>query len=177
MCGIVLGRLPGNAEDLARFSESHSHEILQLHHLGLPWMRGGQSIEDLVYGQKLVIRRWARQLNLIEVHPLLPAAMPYGTLTAGSVNEDVPHRLRGSGKEVRAAIPFLDLTAGEPKPGFMHQSRGLKGLTRCSLGHFRGSEFSQFSVDQWKQFLGGLGVALSHRFENLGHVANGPRIA
>src|SRR5438552_3147486 len=71
-----------------------------------------------------------------------------------------------------AAVPILCRRTHQPEPGFVNQRGGLKGVTRCLLGHFRRRQSAQFFIDQRQQFIGGLAIALLHAFENLGEIAH-----
>jgi hypothetical protein len=54
----------------------------------------------------------------------------------------------------------------------MHQRGGLERLTGRFVRHFVRGQPPQFLIDQWQQFVPGLGVALFHRSEDLSDVAH-----
>ena len=73
-------------------------------------------------------------------------------------------------KEMIAAAPMLAIGLGQPKPGFMNQSRWLKGLARRFAGHFRGRQATKLLVNQRQQLLRRLGIAGPNRVQDLSHL-------
>jgi hypothetical protein len=67
-----------------------------------------------------------------------------------------------------ARIPVAD----EAQPGFMDKGGGLKGLASLFLGHPGGRQVAQFLVDQGKQYVSGLAVALLQYSKNPRHLAH-----
>ena len=61
-------------------------------------------------------------------------------------DEDSPHGFGSSSEEMGSIIPFAFFVVGEPKPGFVNQRGGLKGLARGFGGHFGRGEPAQFAV-------------------------------
>jgi len=53
----------------------------------------------------------------------------------------------------------------------MHQRGGLQSLVGRFVRHARRSQLAQLLIDQRKQFIGGLGVALFDGLKNAGNVA------
>jgi len=69
-------------------------------------------------------------------------------------------------------IPLLLIVADQPKPGFMHECRGLQSLAVSFVGHLRGGETSQFGINQRQQLIRGGGIALLGRFKDARDVAH-----
>jgi hypothetical protein len=62
---------------------------------------------------------------------------------------------------------------GNLQPALMHESRGLKRLSRFLIGHPDGGELAQFSIDQRKQLVGGFRIARINGVEQLRDVGQG----
>src|SRR5580765_1163490 len=89
-----------NCERLGGFFIGHAHEVAKFDHLGLDWMKGGKFVEGLVNRQQLVILGGCRQLDVIEVDPLLAAAMTQRAFLASAIDENAPHCLSGRAEEM-----------------------------------------------------------------------------
>jgi hypothetical protein len=76
-----------------------------------------------------------------------------------------------------AILPAWLCVRAEPKPHFMNQRCGLKGLAGRFAGHLLSVEPPQFVAHQRHQFLGRLGIALLDSLENVREVANGKILA
>jgi hypothetical protein len=84
----------------------------------------------------LVIVSRGCQVHFLNVHTLLSAAVAYGALAAGAVNENAAHGFRRSGEEVRAILKLrLTVITHKPHPGFVDKRGGLQGLARRFVGH------------------------------------------
>jgi hypothetical protein len=90
----------------------------------------------------------------------------------GTLDQDMPHGLSSGGIEMLAAFPLLLIAASKPKPRFVNQGRGLKGVIGGLADHFRRREFAKFVVNQRQQFLRGLRVALLRTVEDLRDLAH-----
>ena len=89
------------------------------------------------------------------------------------LDQDPPHRLRGRGEEVGAAVPLRLVTlADEPEIGLVDQIGRLEGLPRGLAGEPLGGQPAQFLVDQGQELLGGPRVALLDRREDVRDVAH-----
>jgi len=78
-----------------------------------------------------------------------------GGFGAGVVDEEMAHRLRGSGEEMSAIFEGRVVASDEAQPDLMHQGGGLERVTRREVGHLIRREFAQFRIDQWQQLVGG----------------------
>jgi len=58
------------------------------------------------------------------------------------------------------------------QPGFVNESRRLKGLSSFLIGHPDDGEFAQFFIDQREQLLGGFRIARINGAEQLGDVGH-----
>jgi hypothetical protein len=75
-------------------------------------------------------------------------------LSPGGVHQDAPHRLGRCRKEMGAILPAWLCVRAEPKPRFMNQRCGLKGLAGRFARHLLGGELPQLAVNQGDQLLG-----------------------
>ncbi len=67
----------------------------------------------------------------------------------------------GGGEEVAAAVPGLGLRdVDQPQVRLMHQRRGVESLPWFLVGQFLGRQAAQLGVDQRRQLLGGVAVAV-----------------
>ena len=105
---------------------------------------------------------------MTELPPTLePALFPRG------IDEYLPHRLRGGGEKVAAALPLPLLGSSQAQPGFVNEGGGLEGVSSRLVPHFQGRKAAQLFVNQGQKLLGGLGFALPHAIENARNVVHG----
>jgi hypothetical protein len=97
---------------------------------------------------------------------LLPAAVANGMLAPRIIDQNAPHGLSGSGKEMGAAFPLHILILDQPQPGLMDQRCGLQGLAGRFVGHFLRGKASQLLVNEREQLVGGLAVAVLNGVQN-----------
>jgi len=90
--------------------------------------------------------------------------MTRGGLAAGHVDEDSPHRFRGSSKEMAPAVEHL--VPDQPQVCRVHETGGIEGVARGFRSHSRGSELPQFIIVEREQFRGGLAVSPLNGFQN-----------
>ena len=105
----------------------------------------------------------------------MPAAPALGgRLVAGVVHEDLPHRPRGHGEEVGAALPLGVFAAGELQIGLVDESGGLKGVPDRLARKVACREGAQLVVDEGQQGgRGGIGVFAAEKLEDAGHLSLG----
>jgi hypothetical protein len=173
VCPVVVGGAGGDAQNFGRFLQGHADEITQLHQFSLNLVLNGEFVERLIHGEEFVVVTGRGNFHTLKVHALLVAAVAQGALAAGFVNQDAAHRLGGSAEEMGAAIELWIGLANQPQPGFMDERGGLQGLVGRFVRHFRRRELPQFSINQWQQFIGGLGVAMFDGLKYAGYVSDG----
>ena len=71
-----------------------------------------------------------------------------------------------------ATVPSLWFVAHQPQPCLMHERRGLESMPRDFVRHLLRGETAQFLIHQWKQFLGGLRVALLNAVKDVSDFAH-----
>src|SRR5262249_54559562 len=76
------------------------------------------------------------------------------------VQQDAPHDLSGASKEVGAVLPIDLPKVHQTHIRFMHQGRGLEGLTRLAGAHATACDPAKFQVDPGSQPFEGAGVSL-----------------
>ena len=77
-------------------------------------------------------------------------------VVAGALHEDAPHRQRGRGKEVAAAIPLCAAIARDAQIRFVDERGRLQCLMRLSLAGEPGPrELPQFVIHFRQQLAGG----------------------
>ena len=74
---------------------------------------------------------------------------------------------------MRAILPGWLLIPAKVQPGFMHQGRRLKCLTRSFVSHLVRRHSAQFVINQREQLIGGFRVAVFDGLEDLGDVTHG----
>jgi hypothetical protein len=95
-------------------------------------------------------------------------------LPPGALDQNAAHGLGGGGEKVAPAVPDRLLPAfDQAQPGFMHQRRRLKCLSRANVSHLGCREAAQLLVDQREQFVSSGGISIGHGFENLRDAAHG----
>ena len=116
--------------------------------------------------------RWQATNSLLKLDPEA-AAMTAGEFAAGVVNEKMPHGLGGGSEEMGAILKSRVFAADQAQPDLMHQCGGLQRVARSALRHFISRQLAQLRIDQRQQFIGGLGIALLHGFEDARHLTHG----
>ena len=103
-----------------------------------------------------------------------PPHAAYVPVRRALLDENAPHGLGGSCKEMAPAVPMLGLVnIDQPDVRLVDQRGGLKRLAGILLGHLCSGQLPQFVVDQRQQLLGGGGVALFDGAEDMCDVAHG----
>ena len=97
---------------------------------GHPGTRVRKVRQRLVQGNQIFGRCFNRNLCVLEWDSLLTATMPEPFLSTGILDQNPPHRLGSSGKEVASIVPVLVLLADQPDIGLVHKRRCLKSLPR-----------------------------------------------
>jgi hypothetical protein len=172
MCPVVVGGAGGDAQGFGSFVEGHADKVTEFYKFSFRLVLERESVQRLIHGEQFIVIAWSRNLDAIEFHALLVAAMSRGASVAGLVNEDSPHGFCCRSEEVRAAIELRIRVADQPEPGFVDERGGLQRLVGGFTGHFRRRQFAQFAIDQRQQFIGGLWVAVLDGLKNARYVAN-----
>jgi hypothetical protein len=154
---VSVGRGPRHAKRVGRFFDRQAREIMQLDKLCGVGIFDSQLSQRFVYRQQLVWRIDSSGLSVGQFDPLKPTAMSDSALAPGIFDEDAPHRLGSGGKEV-ASIGEL-LIAKQSQIDLVNQGRGVEGLARLFMSHFRLCESAKLIVDQRQQLIGSLPIA------------------
>ena len=73
-----------------------------------------------------------------------------------------------------AALPAGNgLALDKPQIRFVHERRGLQGLSRLLVNEFGGGQFSQLVVNERQKLIGGFWIALIDRGQKLCYFAHG----
>lgn len=132
-----------------------------------------QTGQHLVDREDVLHRHFDGQLDLVDVQPLLAASVAYASLAPGLFHQNPPHGEGGGPEEVGSAVPGNLRGFRESEPDFMHEGRGLEGLTRRNPGHAGPGESAQLVVELLEELLGGTvrRVRRIRRVAGLGHGA------
>ena len=131
-----------------------------------------QLIERVVELKKNLFLRRGGNLNLVQWHALGLFSVSEAQPAAGTVDEDMPHRLGGGAEKMSAALPTLFLSSCQPQPRLMNQGRGLQGLSGRLKGYLVSGELSEFVINKREELLGGLGIAVLKRLQDARHFAH-----
>jgi hypothetical protein len=115
----------------------------------------------------------------VRLHQLLAlelAATALPLFAPRHFNENAPHCLTCGCEEMVSAVPLLLRRASQPQPGFMNEGGGLQSLARGFVRHSMRGKLAQFVVNERKQFLSGLGLALLQAVEDARDLAHERRI-
>src|SRR5262249_41370404 len=96
---------PGNGQGLSRFVDGKSSKQAELGHLGRVGILAAQDRQRLVQVEDLIRIGLRDRFGLGEVQSFAFAAVFFGLLAAGVIDEDAAHGLGGGGDEMTAAIP------------------------------------------------------------------------
>jgi hypothetical protein len=79
----------------------------------------------------------------------------FGLLSTCILDQNPPHRLSRSRKEVATAVPVLGfLDVHKPDVRLVHQRRRLQGLSRLLVDELGRSQFAKLVVHEGQQFHG-----------------------
>src|SRR4051812_11763587 len=112
-------------------------------------------------------------MGVLQRHASPAAAVTHGRLPASRLNEDSPHRFRGGGEEVPAAVEVL--VADQPQVRLVDQGGGVEGVAGGLGRYARGGERPQFVVDERQEVGSGLWVAGRGSIEEAGHIGHDVR--
>ena len=120
----------------------------------------GEFVERFIDRQQLIVWAGSGQLILLVVQPFKLATVALGLLPAGTIDENVAHRLGGRKKEMPAVSEFHILGTHQSQPGFMNQCGWLQRLAGSLLSHFEDSQPSQFVIHDFNQLVASLGIGI-----------------
>lgn len=169
---VALDRAFGEPKNLGGFGLAESDKKPQLDDFGLGAVGFFEFIESFVECQNRFLLEWRGYFDVVNVQPLLAAAVSDRKPLARPINQDVTHGLGSGSEEVPASLPLFSAGPHQLQPRLVDQSSCLQGLPWGLLRHFVGSEFAQLLIDQWQQVVGSFGIALLSSLENardIGH--------
>jgi hypothetical protein len=152
---VALGGWLGKAEDFSGFVGRQPCEIFQLHQFRLLRVVGGELFQRVVNGEQFIFIAGRGDRQILQRHVLLATAMSHGPPPPRVVDEDAPHRFRGSREKMRAVGPRGTVIADESEIRLMHQRGGLQSVARKLIRHLCSRELAQFLINDRKQLRGG----------------------
>src|SRR5205814_3179814 len=168
----ALGCWFRNSKNLGCFFNLQTAEITELHQFGFSFVAKSESFHRFIDCEQFVITCGGDDFHVLNVEPLLSAAVTQCLITARVLYENTPHGFRRRTEEMRATIPLHIFVSCEPQPSLVHQRRRLQRLAGSFVRHFIGCEPAEFFIDEWKQFIGGIGIAFADSIENAREVAH-----
>jgi len=128
-----------------------------------PWSGGGWRVCPGPHAPPRVGLRLRAWPFLPPQHPLVSWPPPGGALFLRRAwsTEYAPHSFGGRGEEMGAVRKFRISISDQPKPGLMHERRGLQSVSRRFIRPFSRMQLAQLTIDQRQQLIGGLGSPLS----------------
>jgi len=111
------------------------------------------------------------QQGFIEEHMASAASALAGSMTAGVVDEDAAHQLRGQTDEVRAVLPGQIPLTEQLQKGLVHEGGGLKRVVGPLMAEVPDGESSQLAVDERHEAFAGAGVAFAPCRQQTRHIA------
>ena len=125
----------------------------------------GKMIERFIQHKELVCLYFGGDLDFIYIHSLLAAAMAQRAFAPRVFDQNASHSLGRGGEEMCPAAPSAVSVAAEPEPGFVDECSRLESLAGLFSGQAVGGEVAQFGINQRKQFLSGIRMALINFLE------------
>jgi hypothetical protein len=115
----------------------------------------GQFVDQFIKGQQVDSGFVRDDGRLLQRQPLAAAARFDGASMPCPFHQYPPHRFRGCGEEVSAAVPAeLRLVGNEPDIGLMDQRGRLKRVAGGLTGQLVRCQPSEFVVDERQQIIG-----------------------
>src|SRR5262249_20691866 len=124
---------------------------------GLDRVLGRETYEGFVQTQQVDLVRGGDRLNILQTDTLAVAAVLFGELATGRVNEDSTHRLGRRGQKV--APPVERLIADPSQVRLVDQGGGTQCVAWVLMGELGGGQLSKFAVNERQQFGRGLLIA------------------
>src|SRR5439155_6890420 len=112
------------------FFGAQADEKAKLDQFCLDRVLRGELIESVIDREKLIVSVGGCEIQLLDVHSDLSAAVTPRAFAASPVNEDTAHGLSGGREEMSASGELRVVVAHQPQPGFMHQSGVLQRVAR-----------------------------------------------
>ena len=131
-----------DADDVRGLLDGEAAEVAQLDDLRLFGVERGQPRQRLVEREHVDVvgpvgagrRRLDSQRCVVERDALRRAAALGRAARPRALHEDLAHRERGDGEEVRAVGELARPLGGEPDERFVDERRGLQRLARAARG-------------------------------------------
>jgi len=156
------------------FLEAQPGKKTQLHELRLFWLLHVKSLERFIERNNLVRGNRANEsLVVVQFYTLMFTAMLDALLAASLLHENAAHGLC-RGREVMAAMfPILLLfRVHQANIRFVHERRGLQGLTHWFPRQHAGRQTPQILVNQRQQLLESVIIAAPDGVQRLSDVAH-----
>jgi hypothetical protein len=122
-----------HSQGMGNLLPSHADEIAKLHQLSFPRLSFLEAFKRIINSQHLVIILFPHErVNVIYLHSLQPTTPSSCLLPAGVVNQDSPHRFRGSKEKMTLVfkLPF-----GNSHPNFVYEFSSLKRVATPLFAH------------------------------------------
>jgi hypothetical protein len=117
----------------------------------------GKFVERFVDGEQLILFGWGGDFHVVNIHALLPSAMPPRSFDAGAIDQNSPHGFGGRAKEVSPILEVRFIVAAdEPKPRLMDKRSRLQSMAWRFRCHLVSRDAAQLLIDQRQQFTRGL---------------------
>jgi len=131
----------------------------------LPAIQLSQSRQSLVECQDLVRAIWCDQQYFIQRDLFLPAPSLSSVLSAGIIDQNVPHYVRGDGKEMNSALPCSISQPNKLDVSLMHERSRLQGVIRPLVPQMGDRQSMEFLVDDRNKVAGGFLVTVRELLE------------
>ena len=107
---MAPGSYSGNAEDPTGFFVVQSHKKPKMNDFGLLRVFELQSRNSLIQREQVLGRHVTLHLDVLKRSTARLPTVLQSLLSPRALNQDPPHRFRGSSEEVAAAVPVLPLS-------------------------------------------------------------------
>src|SRR5688572_32966104 len=147
---MPLHRGRGSLQRFGNLRNGQPAKITQLDDLGLLRIARGELLERGIECQHVNATgtgwRVTGNHRFIQRDLLGAAAALLGVARAGALHEDLPHRQRRNGEEVRAVLPRLVFFLAQSQKRFVDQGGGLQRLARPLVAQVVGREPPQLVI-------------------------------
>ena len=165
----------GDPHYVGDLGEGEAGDVLQLPNLGGRAVLPPEHVQGVIQGDETMDRRSDGIDRRLVNHSSLVSFALEAMLAPGVVHENAAHGLGRCGEEVPAAVPVPGLiSAHQPEIGLVDQGGGLERLARLLLRHPLGRQLAQPVIDQRKELLRGVRVAMLDRVKQRGDRVHRP---
>jgi hypothetical protein len=151
----------GDAQHRSRLVHGQAAKETQFDDLTLSRVQFSEAMQSGVHLKQL--GRLFRRKNkaFVKRNDWPPTATLFSQVSAGVIDQNVPHDLGGNREEVRTILPTRRGLLHQSQVGFVDECGGLQSMVHSFAPHVSCSHLPKFAVNQWHELGCGLLISLN----------------